>query len=63
MVFSTDPADLVECSVFIVTVPTPIDDANRPDLRPLIRASETVGTALRAGDTVIYESTVFPGCT
>ena len=63
LVFSTDPADLVECSVFIVTVPTPIDDANRPDLRPLIRASETVGTALRAGDTVIYESTVFPGCT
>jgi UDP-N-acetyl-D-galactosamine dehydrogenase len=63
LLFSTDPADLAECSVFIVTVPTPIDDANRPDLGPLIRASETVGAALRVGDTVVYESTVYPGCT
>jgi len=63
LVFSTDSADLVECSIFIVTVPTPIDDANRPDLGPLIRASETVGAALRVGDTVVYESTVYPGCT
>lgn len=63
LTFSHDPADLTACSVFIVTVPTPIDDANRPDLRPLIRASETVGAALREHAIVIYESTVFPGCT
>jgi UDP-N-acetyl-D-galactosamine dehydrogenase len=63
LAFSMDPKDLLDCSVFIVTVPTPIDDANRPDLRPLERASETVGAALRVGDTVIYESTVYPGCT
>ena len=50
-------------SIFIVTVPTPIDQANRPDLTPLIKASETVGKALKKGDVVIYESTVYPGCT
>lgn len=49
--------------VFIVTVPTPVDKANRPDLTPLIKASETVGRVLRPGDVVIYESTVYPGCT
>jgi UDP-N-acetyl-D-galactosamine dehydrogenase len=49
--------------VFIVTVPTPVDKANRPDLMPLIKASETVGMALKAGDVVIYESTVYPGAT
>jgi UDP-N-acetyl-D-galactosamine dehydrogenase len=58
-----DPAALRACNVFIVTVPTPIDDHNRPDLKPLIRASETVGAALKPGDLVIYESTVCPGCT
>lgn len=63
LTFSHNPADLASCSVFIVTVPTPIDDANRPDLRPLIRASETVGAALSERAIVIYESTVFPGCT
>ena len=61
--FSFDPIELQKCGIFIVTVPTPIDSANRPDLTPLIRASETVGRALKAGATVIYESTVYPGCT
>jgi UDP-N-acetyl-D-galactosamine dehydrogenase len=54
---------LDEPMIFIVTVPTPVDKANRPDLSPLLRASETVGRALKAGDVVIYESTVYPGCT
>ena len=49
--------------IFIVTVPTPVDKANRPDLTPLIKASETVGRVLKAGDVVIYESTVYPGAT
>lgn len=51
------------CQVFIVTVPTPVDKANRPDMTPLVKASETVGRALKAGDIVIYESTVYPGAT
>ena len=50
-------------NVFIVTVPTPIDQAKRPDLMPLVRASETIGKVLKRGDLVIYESTVYPGCT
>lgn len=54
---------LKSASIFIVTVPTPIDQANRPDLTPLVKASETVGKALKKGDIVIYESTVYPGCT
>ena len=61
--FTTDAAALREATVFIVTVPTPIDAHKRPDLTPLIRASETVGAALKPGDTVIYESTVYPGAT
>tara|TARA_B100001059_G_scaffold60440_1_gene56162 strand:+ start:990 stop:2285 length:1296 start_codon:yes stop_codon:yes gene_type:complete len=61
--FSTDPEALTDCSIFIITVPTPIDDVNRPDLTPVISASETVGKSLKVGDIVIYESTVFPGCT
>ncbi len=61
--FTSDPEELSRCGVLIVTVPTPIDDANRPDLTPLIRASETVGRALKPGAIVVYESTVFPGCT
>lgn len=60
---STDAAELNACNVFIVTVPTPIDKANRPDLTPLIKASETVGKALKQGGVVIYESTVYPGAT
>ncbi|MDD0808773.1 nucleotide sugar dehydrogenase [Curvibacter sp. RS43] len=61
--YSSDPAQLADCGIFIVTVPTPIDNANRPDLTPIIKASETVGRAMRAGAVVIYESTVYPGCT
>ncbi|HQC29133.1 MAG TPA: Vi polysaccharide biosynthesis UDP-N-acetylglucosamine C-6 dehydrogenase TviB, partial [Methylotenera sp.] len=60
----TADADLLKsASIFIVTVPTQIDQANRPDLTPLVKASETVGRALKKGDIVIYESTVYPGCT
>jgi UDP-N-acetyl-D-galactosamine dehydrogenase len=61
--FSYDIKTLQSCDVYIVTVPTPIDSANRPDLRPLIKASETVGKVLSKGAVVIYESTVYPGCT
>ncbi|WP_370262367.1 Vi polysaccharide biosynthesis UDP-N-acetylglucosamine C-6 dehydrogenase TviB [Limnobacter sp.] len=61
--YSHDTDDLRQCDIFIITVPTPIDTANRPDLTPLIKASETVGKALRPGAVVIYESTVYPGCT
>jgi UDP-N-acetyl-D-glucosamine/UDP-N-acetyl-D-galactosamine dehydrogenase len=61
--FSADVGALSACSIFIITVPTPIDDVNRPDLTPIIKASETVGKSLKIGDIVIYESTVFPGCT
>lgn len=63
LVFSCDANDLSQCEIFIVTVPTPIDDVNRPDLRPILKASETVAKSLKAGDIVVYESTVFPGCT
>lgn len=55
--------DLKGAQVFIVTVPTPVDQANRPDMTPLIKASETVGRVLKKGDVVIYESTVYPGAT
>lgn len=58
-----DPDALREASVYIVTVPTPIDAYKRPDLTPLLKASETVGAVLKAGDVVIYESTVYPGAT
>jgi UDP-N-acetyl-D-glucosamine/UDP-N-acetyl-D-galactosamine dehydrogenase len=61
--FTSDIAKLKAAQVFIVTVPTPIDSANRPDLTPLIKASEIVGESLKKGDVVIYESTVYPGCT
>jgi UDP-N-acetyl-D-glucosamine/UDP-N-acetyl-D-galactosamine dehydrogenase len=61
--FSTAIEDLQPCNVFIVTVPTPIDERKRPDLRPLVSASTTIGKVLRPGGIVIYESTVYPGCT
>lgn len=61
--YSCDTQDLKSAQIFIVTVPTPVDHANRPDLTPLIKASETVGKALKVGDIVIYESTVYPGAT
>lgn len=63
MKFSCDRDELKTANIFIVTVPTPIDCANRPDLTPILKASETVGKALKKGDIVIYESTVYPGCT
>lgn len=61
--YTADLADLKKANFFIVTVPTPIDKNNRPDLTPLIKASETVGKVLKKGDIVVYESTVYPGCT
>jgi UDP-N-acetyl-D-galactosamine dehydrogenase len=63
LTFSSDDMDLNSCHIFIVTVPTPIDSVNRPDLTPIVKASETVGKHLNKGDLVIYESTVYPGCT
>jgi UDP-N-acetyl-D-galactosamine dehydrogenase len=63
LVFSSQIEEIRGCDFFIVTVPTPTDDYNRPDLTPLIKASETVGKALQPGAIVIYESTVYPGCT
>lgn len=61
--FSTNLEDMRSCTIFIVTVPTPIDASNRPDLTPLIKASQSVGKVLKKGDIVIYESTVYPGVT
>jgi UDP-N-acetyl-D-galactosamine dehydrogenase len=61
--FSCNPEELKNCQVFIVTVPTPVDQANRPDMTPLLKASETVGRAMPQGAVVIYESTVYPGAT
>jgi len=63
LTFTTDPADLAAASIYIVTVPTPIDAHKRPDLTPLIKASEALGRVLKRGDIVIYESTVYPGAT
>jgi UDP-N-acetyl-D-galactosamine dehydrogenase len=60
---TTDIQDLAHCTCYIVTVPTPIDQARRPDLRPLFSATRTVGAVLKRGDLVIYESTVYPGAT
>ena len=63
LTFATDKQKLAECNTFIVTVPTPVGKNNRPVLTPLKGASETVGGVLKKGDVVIYESTVYPGCT
>jgi UDP-N-acetyl-D-galactosamine dehydrogenase len=63
LTFSNDIADLKSCNVFIVTVPTPIDAYKRPDLSALMAASRTVGQAIGKGGVVVYESTVYPGCT
>jgi UDP-N-acetyl-D-galactosamine dehydrogenase len=60
---SSEVGALRECNVYIVTVPTPIDAAKRPDLKPLRAASESIGALLKRGDVVVYESTVYPGCT
>ena len=61
--YTTDIHEAKNCGIYIVTVPTPVDKANRPDLNPLIEASKTIGTVLGSGDIVIYESTVYPGVT
>ncbi|WP_264182112.1 nucleotide sugar dehydrogenase [Brevundimonas poindexterae] len=61
--FSSGAASLADCNVYVVTVPTPIDDSKRPDLTALLRASEMIGKVLKRGDVVIYESTVYPGAT
>ena len=61
--FASQLRDLKRCNVFIITVPTPIDQYKRPDLMPLVKASETVGRVLKRGAVVVYESTVYPGCT
>ncbi|EPO5777942.1 TPA: nucleotide sugar dehydrogenase [Vibrio parahaemolyticus] len=61
--YTTALAELKECNVFIVTVPTPIDEHKQPDLTPLIKASETLGKVIKKGDVIIYESTVYPGAT
>ena len=63
LTFSSNPDDLKKCNIFIVTVPTPIDAYNNPDLKPLIKASEMLSKYIKNGDIVIYESTVYPGCT
>ena len=61
--FTINPEDLRRCKIFIVTVPTPVDQANRPDMTPLVKASETVGKVMPEGAVIIYESTVYPGAT
>jgi UDP-N-acetyl-D-galactosamine dehydrogenase len=61
--FSSELGDLTDCNTYIVTVPTPIDHFKKPDLGPLLKASEMIGSVLKKGDVVIYESTVYPGCT
>ena len=63
LAFTSDPADLAAASIYIVTVPTPIDAHKRPDLTPLLKATEIIGGVLKCGDIVIYESTVYPGAT
>lgn len=63
LTFTSDPGQIGHCTIYIVTVPTPIDQHKRPDLTPLIKSSETVGRLLNKGDLVVYESTVYPGAT
>ncbi len=63
MIFSTNLDDIKDCNIYIVTVPTPIDSSNRPDLSPLVKSSQMIGKVLKKDDIVIYESTVYPGVT
>ena len=63
LVYSSSLDDIRDAQIYIVTVPTPIDNVNRPELRPLEAASKTVGSVLKVGDIVIFESTVYPGAT
>jgi len=61
--FSSNLDGIKDCNIYIVTVPTPIDNHKKPDLTPLIKASQSLSKVLKKGDIVIYESTVYPGCT
>ena len=61
--YSSDPKDLIDCGIYIVAVPTPVDHRNQPDFKPLLKASKTVGQVMSSGATVVYESTVYPGAT
>jgi UDP-N-acetyl-D-glucosamine/UDP-N-acetyl-D-galactosamine dehydrogenase len=63
LTFSSEPHDLKAVNYYLVTVPTPVDEYRKPDLRPLLSASKTVGSVIKKGDIVIFESTVYPGCT
>jgi len=63
MVFTSDINDVKDCNIFIVTVPTPIDETNEPDLTPIVKSTESIGKILKKDDIVIYESTVYPGVT
>jgi UDP-N-acetyl-D-glucosamine/UDP-N-acetyl-D-galactosamine dehydrogenase len=63
IIYTSNPNDLRQADFHIVAVPTPIDEAKQPDLGPLLRATETIGSNLKSGDIVVYESTVYPGCT
>ncbi len=63
LTYTTNPSDLANCNVYIVTVPTPVDEHKRPDLTPLVKASQTLGKLLKKGDITIFESTVYPGAT
>lgn len=63
LIYCSDLEQIRECNVYIITVPTPVDDVNRPDLTPIVKATEMIGSVLDVGDIVIYESTVYPGCT
>ena len=61
--YTTDITDTSDCNIFIITVPTPINSKNKPNLTPLVKSSQSVGSVLKKGDIVIYESTVYPGVT
>ena len=63
MKFTSSLEDIVDCNIYIVTVPTPIDKKNEPDLTPIIKSTESIGKVLDNGNIVIYESTVYPGVT
>ena len=63
LTFTSDPQDLKDCNFYVVTVPTPVDENKNPNLAPLKSASKLIGPLLNKGDIVVYESTVFPGCT
>ena len=63
LTFTSDPRDLKDCNFYVVTVPTPVDENKNPNLAPLKSASKLIGPLLKRGDIVVYESTVFPGCT